>query len=162
MKTQTKSNSLGGILVLLAFALLIVCLLMVLLTGADVVNRLTERDKVNYDRRTAVSYMTMRIRQSDSDGVLSVGNYSDGDALIITEDIEGISFQTLIYCYNGYLYELFCREGYTPDPEFGEKILPADSMSVCDMGTHLEVSVTVGGKQDTFNCMLRSRQGGAE
>ena len=96
MKTQTKSNSLGGILVLLAFALLIVCLLMVLLTGADVVNRLTERDKVNYDRRTAVSYMTMRIRQSDSDGVLSVGNYSDGDALIITEDIEGISFQTLI------------------------------------------------------------------
>jgi len=37
MKTQTKSNSLGGILVLLAFALLIVSLLIVLLTGADVV-----------------------------------------------------------------------------------------------------------------------------
>ncbi|MBQ9858744.1 MAG: DUF4860 domain-containing protein [Oscillospiraceae bacterium] len=162
MKTQTKSNSLGSILVLLAFALLIVSLLMVLLTGADVVNRLTKRDEVNFDRRTAVSYITMRIHQSDCDGMLSVGTYCDGDALVITENIDGVSFQTLIYCYDGYLYELFCREGYAPDPEYGEKILPADSLSLSDMGAYIEVSVSVDGSDDTFQIMLRSREGGAQ
>ena len=161
MKTQMKTNSFGGILTLLAFALLIVSLLMVLLTGADVVNRLTERDSENYDRRTAVSYIAMRIHQSDSDGMLSVGTYYDNDVLIISEEINGMTFQTLIYCYDGYLYELFCREGYAPSPEFGEKILPADSLSLNDAGSHIEVSIVSGESEDSFLCMLRSRKEGA-
>ena len=160
MNKQTKTNSLGGILTLLAFALLIVSMLMVLLSGAGVVNRLTQRDKENYDRRTAVQYMSMRIHQSDSDGMLSVEPYSGGDALVITEEFNGAVFETRIYCYDGYLYELFCREGYVPEPEFGEKILPADSLSVSDTGDCIEVRITAGGKEDTLRCMVRSRKEG--
>lgn len=157
---KTTKNSTGSLLTLLAFTLLITSLLLVLLSGADVVNRITERDRNGYDRRTAVQYMTTRIRHSDSDGALSVGTYNDSTALIITEEIDGETFQTFIYYYDGYICELFCRAGYTPAPEFGEKVLPADAMQISDADDYIEIRIETNGSEETLRCMIRSRKEG--
>ena len=98
----------GGILALVAFTLFVASLLMVLLTGADVVKRLTDRDRENYDRMTATQYIATRVHQSDVDGMLSVGTFGENSAIIITEEIEGSLYNTLVYCHNGYLREMFC------------------------------------------------------
>ncbi len=150
----------GSLLALLAFVFLVTSLLMVLLTGANVVNRITQRDGENYDRRTAVQYLAARIHRSDSDGMLSVGEYNGGTALIISENIGEEAFQTVIYSHEGYIHELFCRSGYTPAPEFGEKILSADSFSLTDAGDHIEIKIETNGQEETLLCMIRSRKEG--
>ena len=48
-----KRNMTGG-LVLLVFAVFMVSVLLVLLSGADTVQRLTQRDQRSYHHRTAV------------------------------------------------------------------------------------------------------------
>ena len=155
-----KKKSMSGVLVLLVFAAFMVSVLLVLLSGADTVQTLTQRDRRTYHHRTAVQYLTTKVRQSDSRHALRTESFGDGDALVYREELDGESFETRIYCYDGYLYELFCREGYVPEPEFGEKILPADSLSVSDTGDCFEVRITAGGNEDTLRCMVRSRKEG--
>lgn len=159
MNKQTK-NSMGSLLALLAFVLMITSLLMVLLSGAKVVNRLTKRDRENYDRRTAVQYMATRIHQSDSDGMLTIEEYNGSPALILTENIGEDVFQTVIYHYDGYIYELFCRSGYIPAPEFGEKVLPADSLSLTDNGEYIDICIETNGQKESLRCAVRSRKEG--
>ena len=68
---------------LVLFAVFAVCILMILLAGADVYRRLTERDQSVYGRRTIAQYLTTRIRQADSGGSLRVEEFGEGDALVV-------------------------------------------------------------------------------
>lgn len=47
----------GGLLALLLLLVFAVCVLSVLLTGADTYQTLTRRDQDSYDRRTAAQYL---------------------------------------------------------------------------------------------------------
>lgn len=153
-----KKGSLGGILALVAFTLFVASLLMVLLTGADVVKRLTDRDRENYDRMTATQYIATRVHQSDVDGMLSVGTFGENSAIIITEEIEGSLYNTLVYCHNGYLREIFCAADAELSPTFGEEIVPMESFVAEDMGDHIRVTVSDGKREDTLYFSLRSRK----
>ena len=84
-----KKRNMSGVLVLLVFAVFMVSVLLVLLSGADMVQRLTRRDQRSYHHRTAVQYITTRIRQSDAAGAVSVRSSETGDMLVLTETIEG-------------------------------------------------------------------------
>lgn len=143
MSGQMKKNNMGGILVLLVFAIFMVSILMVLLTGADVVQSLNQRDQASYSRRTAVQYLSTRIRQADRDGAVSVRSFAGQDALVLSETIDGATYETLVYCFDGYLRELFSELGLEQEPEFGEKILPADRFSVSDEGGFLLVEIAL-------------------
>ena len=156
-----KKSNLGFLLVLLVFAVFMVSILVVLLTGADVVQGITERDQKSYEQRTTVQYIASRIRQADQAGMISVdSSESVGNRLILAEEIDGIRCETIIYCYNGYLHELFSVNGYDPGPEFGEKILPAEQFCVKDWGTYLEIEIHFadGGTRLVTLC-LRSERG---
>ena len=84
-----KKNNLTGVLVLLVFAVFMVSVLLVLLSGADTVQKLTERDQRTYHHRTAVQYLTTRVRQADCAGAVSVDNSDDISTLILKEEIDG-------------------------------------------------------------------------
>jgi len=156
-----KKSNMGFLLVLLVFALFMVSALLVLLTGADVVQGITERDQRSYEQRTAVQYIATRVRQADRAGMISVRTDETGDSLVLAEEIDGVRYETLVYCHEGYLRELFCAGGYDPGAEFGEKILPAEHFSVRDMGDHLELKITfAGGQSRSVVLQLRSERGG--
>ena len=158
MTNKFKKGSMGGILALAAFTLFVASLLMVLLTGADVVKRLTARDRENYDRMTATQYIATRIHQADVDGMISVGTFDGNSAIIITEEIEGSQYNTLVYCYNGYLREMFCAADAELSPTFGEEIVPMESFFAEDMGEYLSVTVSDGTREDTLYFSVRSRK----
>ena len=122
---QMKKNNLTGVLVLLVFAVFMVSVLFVLLTGADVVQKLTDRDQKSYQQRTAVQYVTMRVRQADREDMVQVRKVEDRDVLVLAEMIEGYRYETLVYYADGYLWEMFSEAGLDLPLEFGEKILPA-------------------------------------
>ncbi len=120
----------GGLMALVLFGLFAVSILSVLLTGADVYQRLTARDRNTYERRTAAQYLTTKVRQADTDGCLLVSEFEGLDALQIREEIEGAVYHTWIYCFDGYIRELFTAADSELMPEAGEKILEAEAFKV--------------------------------
>ena len=150
MKTKERSNlKTGSLMALVLFGLFAVCILFLLLIGADVYQKLTVRDRNTYEMRTAAQYLTTKVRQADKDGCLLVSDFEGLDALLIREEIEGSVYHTWIYCYDGYIRELFALADSELMPEAGEKILEAEVLTVWqeDLLFHAEITGTDGHVQ---------------
>ena len=147
-----KKNNLPGVLVLLVFAVFMVSVLFVLLTGADVVQKLTDRDQKSYQQRTAVQYVTMRVRQADREDMVEVRQIDGQDVLVLAEMIEGYRYETLVYCADGYLWEMFSEAGLDLSLEYGEKILPAEGFFAekQEDALQLRIDLTDGSSQSVI------------
>lgn len=159
MKTERKSSHLDGLLLLLLFSVFALCILLVLLTGADAYRELNQRDQESYDRRTAVQYLATRVRQADRLGGLEVEAFGTGDSLLLTEEINGSLYETRVYCWEGSLRELFTAAGQGLTPQDGEIILPAEDLAVTLEDGVLDLRLTDGtGQAQTLTLTLRSRE----
>ena len=142
MKNNNMERSVSTLAALLMFALFAVGILSVLLSGAGVYQRLTQRDQISYDSRTCTQYIATKLRQVPAPGAVAVADFGDGDALVIRETINQEEYLTRIYCHDGWLMELFTGTGGGFSPEDGEKILPLDGMSVEREGSLLTISLS--------------------
>ncbi|MBR7149712.1 MAG: DUF4860 domain-containing protein [Oscillospiraceae bacterium] len=129
MKTNEVKGKTDTLMLLLLFSVFALCILAVLLTGTDAYRRLAVRDAASYDARTAEQYLVMRVRQSDVWGDLRVEEFNGVDALVFFETINGKHYKTRVYCFDGYLRELFTAAEEDFLPEDGEEILPAEALS---------------------------------
>ena len=125
-----RRGKITGFMALVLFLLFSLCILGVLLTGADVYQRITQHDSAAYDRRTAVQYLTTKIRQSDEMDNLAVVDFEGIPALRLDEHVGDRVYQTHIYCMDGYIWELYARENSGLSPEDGTKVLPAEHMEL--------------------------------
>jgi hypothetical protein len=145
-----KKSQINGstVLVLLLFAVFAVCVLSVLLTGAGAYSRLTQRDQGSYTHRTVAQYLATRLRQGDENGALWVGDFAgdrpleEGDTLFFTQEIDGETYDTRVYAYEGSLRELFALRDGTFSPADGQEILPAQDLTVTRSGSLLTLTVT--------------------
>lgn len=159
MMRQEKKKNMAGMLVLLVFAIFMVSILMILLMGTDIVQELNQRDQYSYNLRTVAQYITTRVRQADQAGMISVRSFSGLESLILAEEIDGKIYETRVYCYDGYLRELFCEAGMEMQPEFGEQILPLEDLHITDMDSFVKVECFLdGGGSETLVLQLRSRR----
>lgn len=163
MKEQGKKRNISSLLVLLLFAVFVVCILAVLLTGAQVYQNLARRDQQSYDRRTVAQYIATKVRQTDSEGLVFVAPFdedvarAEGDTLYLTEQLEGEDYYTRLYCHNGYVRELFasCYDEFLP--EDGEKIMEAEDIAFVMEDGLLTVQIChKDGTQEELILHLRS------
>ena len=158
-----KKRKTDALVVLVLFGVFAVCVLSVLLTGADAYQRLSRRDSRSYDQRTAAQYLSTRVRQADRLGSVSVEDFGGVDALIFREDIEGEIYETAVYCYDGWLRELFTAEDSGMLPEDGERVLEAERLELTPDGQTVLAELTApDGEILRLNLYLRSREGAAE
>ena len=163
MRTRQNKRRADTLLVLMLFGVFAVCILSVLMTGADAYRRLSQRDQTGYDERTASQYLATRVRQADRLGGVDVDSFQGVDALILTEEIEGEVYETRVYCYDGYLRELFAAAGGDFYPEDGEKILAANGLTFSRDGRILTAELLDGaGQLRQITLYLRSGEGAAE
>ena len=125
-----KKHRIDGVIALLLFGVFAACVLLVLLTGTDVYRKLTERNQESYDQRTGIQYVATKVRQAELGTDVSVGNFDGIETLTFSEEIDGDTYVTRIYCHEGWIKELFAYEGGDFDPEDGEKIIEAQSLDV--------------------------------
>ena len=134
-----------GLFVLLSFGVFAVCVLLVLLTGADVCRSQTERDQAAWSRRTGAQYLTAKLRHADEAGAIGFSG-GDGalwyDTLDLREEIDGETYVTRVYCYDGYIRELFTVDGGVYAPEDGEPVCAAQAFEPTLEGDLLTVRVT--------------------
>lgn len=164
MKTNDHT-ALSHLPVLVLFTILAASVMLVLLTGADVYQRLAERDSAAYTHRTAAQYLTTRIRQADAESCVSSASFDGStgpEALILKEHIGDAVYDTRIYCYDGYLRELFCASDADFSPGDGEKIMPALGLDLdldSNSGSITLELTNADGTIQTLYLLLRSGKG---
>lgn len=142
MKNFFKNGSLSGLVALLTFVLFAISILFVLLNGAGVYRRLTQRDQYSYDSRTCVQYVATKVRQAPTPDAISADTFGTVESLLISQDIDGAEFVTRIYCYDNWLMEIFTLADGDFLPEDGEKILPLSSLYVSKEGDIVSFALT--------------------
>lgn len=128
MKEYRKERSAAGIAAFLVFTVFTTAVLITLLGGAGVYERLTQRSAKSYDIRTGIQYLAAKVQQAP--GQVSVESFEGTDALVITEQIEDQEYTTRVYCHNGWLMELFSLRKGVFSPRDGERLLPAQSLDM--------------------------------
>ena len=161
MKNNTRKYSLSGLAALFIFVLFAISILSVLLGGANIYRRLTQRNEYGYDSRTCVQYIATKVRQAPTPDAVTVTAFGDGDSLIIAETIGDCAYLTRIYCHDGWLMELFTAAGGTFAPEDGEKVLPLGGFLVYPEEPGLQVRLlTEDGRWQELRLALRSGEEG--
>lgn len=158
MKRQSRRSSISALAALLVLGVFAVGILSVLLSGASAYRRLTERDQQSYDSRTSIQYVAAKVRQAPAPDAVSLTDFGDGDCLVITEAIQGREYQTQVYCYEGWLMELFTVADSGLAPEDGEKILPLQDMTLTMEDALLRVELVEG--DGTVSAILLAPRGG--
>jgi len=147
------------ILALLLFAVFAVCILSVLMAGAGAYRHIIDRDDSSHTQRTAAQYVSTKIRQADNPGTVAVEVFQGTQTLTLRQDLGGVVLLTQIYCYDGYLRELFHLEGSGLSPADGEKVLPMEDMSVELKDDLLSILLTASdGQQQRLFLSLRGRE----
>ena len=141
MKRAESKFRKGKVLALVLFAVFAVCVLFVLLTGAGVYERLTKRGQSAFENRTVPQYIATKVRQADCAEAVFVVRTDGTDQLCLRERIGGTCYVTRIYCYEGYVRELFAAESVAFEPMAGEKIAPAEQVCFSLEGECLYVTV---------------------
>lgn len=162
MKNERKKSKITDLMALLVFSVFAVCVLAVLLTGADVYRKLVDRGDSCYDSRTAAQYVTTRVRQADQAGSIAVEDFGGVEALVLREEINGKAYLTRVYCFDGFIRELFTGENGSFSPEDGEKLLEAEGLSFSLGENLLAASITLSdGTVRELTLYLRSGEGAA-
>lgn len=158
MKKQAAQHHMDALMALILFGVFAACVLAVLLTGARAYQRLTERDRSAFDRRTALQYIATRIRQSDVAGAVTVEDFGGVDCLCLWQG----DYVTRVYCYDGQLRELFTDPQADMGPEAGEPVLEVQAVDFALREGLLTVTATLAdGTGDSLYLALRSGEGAA-
>ncbi len=152
-KTESRFQT-EKILPLVLFAILAICAVLVLLTGAGVYKRLTERGQGAFKNRTVPLYIATKVRQADCAGAISLEHINGTDILRLEEQIDGKDYVTRIYCYEGVVRELFSAEDVPFDPAAGEKITEASEVRFFLEDGDLTVKVTREDKTVTEQTLI--------
>jgi len=132
-----KKHMVDFLFVIALFFVFALSALMLVMIGANVYKNTVNNMSVNFNSRTSYAYITEKIRQNDSYESVSAGDYQGLDAIILKQVINDTDYYTYLYQYDGYIKELFIKEGADIDPSAGQNILEAKDFSVSSAGTGL-------------------------
>lgn len=115
------------------FIALLICafaasVLFVLVLSTRIYSSMTEASERAYYERTLLSFAAEKLRHGDMKGAVSVGEFDGLNALYLESELGGTVYTSILYCYDGWLYELFCEKGLEFSREAGTRILPAASV----------------------------------
>lgn len=130
MNRKSGKLNISGVAATILFAVFAVCILSLLLSGAGVYRRITTADDAAFNRRTASQYVITKLQGASNAAAVSAGTFGKSDAILIEESIDGKIYVTRIYCFDGWLRELWSAQEDELSPEAGEKILEIESLKV--------------------------------
>lgn len=135
-RSQTHITTLAALSLLAVFA---VSILLVLLKGASIYRRMTDRDQESWQARAAYLYVATRLRQEARLDTVAVEDFDGVSALTLGV---GGEYLTRLYCYDGALRELYAPAELTLSPGDGEPLLALQGMEPTLADGLLQVELT--------------------
>ena len=130
MKPRNRTHVTDILFTLSLFCLFTTCAFLVVLTGIQVYRTTVSDMEDNYSSKTALSYVTEKIRQHDFAGGVSVVSLKGENALVLKDQADGETYLTYIYAYEDYLWELSVKEGTPVSRDMGQKIIQVQDFSI--------------------------------
>jgi len=156
MKKTEWENRVGSLAALLLFGIFAACVLFVLLSGADIYKKITERGKNTGDCRTALQYLTTKIHQADAENAFGVYETEGIQALVILDNVGEQPCRTWLYVWDGYLCELFGIGETVFEPENGIQVLEAEELEFVLQDHCIELCIQIQGQKRQQTVFLRS------
>lgn len=146
MKQYNNQRSVCALAALLLLGVFAVSILSVLLAGTGTYRRLTRRDQYAHDSRTCAQYLATKVAQAYAPHEVWVQSFDGSDALVIHREVDGQDYLERVYCYEGWIMELFAPADSHMDARDGEKIMQADGMTLRHAQSRLEANVLCNGQ----------------
>jgi hypothetical protein len=150
---KTGRGKTETVFVMLIFCVFAASVLLVLMLSANVYKNMSDKALDGYDEQTTLSYIWTKVKNGDDAGMISVGDFYGITALSIYENFGGLTYQTCIYYYDGWVYELFYEVGLEMYPEDGIPVIKAESLTFVQLDSGL-IKVTSGS--DSLLISLRA------
>lgn len=143
------------VLLLTVFAL---SLLFLIFAGANIYRRTSLRTDQNFTVRTAFSYLSNQVKQHDAINGIDVGEFEGNSALFLHENIEGRDYQTIIYCFEQSLRELYVPADTILQPDSGLEVLPLEKLQFQKTENGIQILLTY--EEETYELFLSQKGGG--
>jgi len=156
MRRQTGAGAIASLILTCVFG---ATLLLSLIAGAGVYRRVADRTEAGANTRVGLTYLTAKIHGYDSADAVYAGTFGGADAVYLLQDMDGLTYETILYVYDGQLRELLCEQGWEMEPEDGETITEARSLTVEEPEDGLlRLTFTDGGgTTETADIFVRSK-----
>ena len=143
LMSTVDEKKVRGAAALLIFAVFAMSALTVLMLGVNAYANIINAPRGGYDERIGLSYLWTRIKAGDETGKVYIGEFNGLSALFIEEELAQTTHHTVIYHYNGYIYELFFEAGYEFKPSDGTAVSRSESLLLEQFDNGL-IKITIG------------------
>ena len=150
---KTLVSYAAALLMLLLFALAIVASV---LFGARIFRGMQADMENAYHERTASAYIAAKLRAADTQDAVCNTNLDGVDALVISETVDGASYVTYIYAFDGYLTELYCPASAQLTADAGERVIPLDDVTFSVSDGMVQYSCKIDGRSTEMQIVLRA------
>lgn len=138
IQDQKKTHTIDTVFVICLLLLFVLSSLSVIAIGASIYKKNVAKMADNSSHRIACAYITEKVRQADKDGSIYVKKIFGENALVLSENIDGTTYNTYIYDYDGNLMELFARADLAAFyPQSGQKILKIGSFDIEEISDNM-------------------------
>lgn len=165
MKSKGFYNSGQSIQFLFTMVLLfslVISAVFTILFGAKVYQNIQDRMDDNFGGTTALSYISNKVKQNDKEGMISVETIEGTPVLKLVERYDSGDYNTLIYCQNGQLKELFSSEDSGLSLGDGMDIMALEDLDLEMTEDHLLKIETQEGGGEYLLLSLRSQEAAHE
>ena len=138
-----RNRRIDTIFVLIVFSVFALSVLMVLTFGASIYKNINSIAREGQNERTVLSYVRSKIKNNDGVDNIVVGDFHGYPALYVYEEIGMTKYQTIIYHYDGWLYEIFTEITLEFFPEDGMRIASINRLGFDEMTGGL-IKITAG------------------
>ena len=108
-RRQTGAGTIAALALTCVFG---ATLLLSLAAGAGVYRRVADRVERSAGDRVGLTYITAKIHSYDEAGTAFAGQFGGQDAVYLLQEVDGLTYETILYVYDGWLMELLCERGW--------------------------------------------------
>ncbi len=158
MKKAAHSHAMSGVFIFMLLGIFAIMSTLLVLLGAQAYRAVVDSAARNAEERILLSYPANKVRMNDDQDHLRVEDVDGTKTLVISQDFDGSLYETRIYCYDGWLYEVFQEHGDEIALEDGEALTQAAYFRPEIKNGLLTFEVgTPEGAQYRMNVALRSQ-----
>jgi hypothetical protein len=145
------------IILIVAFA---ASVLLVLLFGTRIYRSMSAGAESAYDERTCAAYLAEKLRHGDERGAVRLGSFDGAEALYIDSEYDGVVYSQILYCYDGWVWELLCEKDAVFSKTDGTKLIPARAVQFSEPSPGLFYIEAVGLDGEVGGLYVSLRSGG--
>lgn len=158
-KRRGVQHGMQGVFVFVLLGLFAVMSTLMVLLGAQMYRNTVDHSTRNNEDRVLSAYVRSMVRAEDAAGAVEIEDNGGIRTLTLYETAEDDGYVTMLYCYDGQLYEWYTSRGREFNPQSGTAICGAQSFEPRLEGDLLTVEMTdARGEAQTVQVALRCAQ----